>query len=65
LRIAEESGDNFTVGFARFSRGLALVGHGGPDSAQGLSRNVVDDLHTTGGMFARGMAACERLSRHG
>jgi adenylate cyclase len=38
LRIAEESGDNFTVGFARFTRGWALVSRGGPDSAQGVAQ---------------------------
>ena len=32
LRIAEESGDNFTVGFARYTRGLVLIHHGGADS---------------------------------
>jgi adenylate cyclase len=36
LRIAEESGDNFTVGFARYTRGLVLIHHGGADSEQGL-----------------------------
>jgi adenylate cyclase len=33
LRIAEESGDNFTVGFARYTRGLVLIHHDGLDSA--------------------------------
>ena len=102
LRIAEESGDNFTVGFARYTRGLVLIHHGGADSEQGfaqlaavrelstqerltmtmlpaidtyfarrkardgdldgaieLSRNVVDGLYASGGMFARGMAVGE------
>jgi adenylate cyclase len=38
LRIAEESGDNFTVGFARFTRGWALVSCGGADSEQGIAQ---------------------------
>jgi adenylate cyclase len=38
LRIAEESGDNFTVGFARYTRGLVLIHHGGADSEQGFAQ---------------------------
>jgi class 3 adenylate cyclase len=32
VRIAEQSGNDFTVGFARFTRGLVLVHHDGVDS---------------------------------
>jgi class 3 adenylate cyclase len=36
LRIAERSGDDFTVGFARFTRGMVLVHHANADTAEGL-----------------------------
>ena len=29
VRIAEQSGNDFTLGFARFTRGLAMIHHGG------------------------------------
>ncbi len=38
LGIAEESGDNFTVGFARYTRGLVLIHHGGAESEQGFAQ---------------------------
>lgn len=52
LRIAEHSGDDFTVGFARFTRGLVLIHHGNADSAEGL------DLLAA----VRELSAQERLS---
>lgn len=36
LHNAEHSGNDFTVGFARFTRGLALIHHGNTDSAHGF-----------------------------
>ena len=40
LRIAEESGDNFSVGFAHYTRGLVLIHHGGAESEQGFAQLV-------------------------
>ncbi len=37
LRIAESSGNDFTVGFARFTRGLALIHADGADTASGFA----------------------------
>lgn len=36
LRNAEHSGNDFTVGFARFTRGLALIHHANTESAHGF-----------------------------
>jgi adenylate cyclase len=36
LHSAEQSGNDFTVGFARFTRGLVLVHHGNSDTAHGF-----------------------------
>jgi hypothetical protein len=36
LRLAESSGNDFTVGFARFTRGLALIHHDGTASGPGF-----------------------------
>jgi adenylate cyclase len=47
LRIAEESGDNFTVGFARYTRGLVLIHHGGAETEQGFAQlTAVRELST-------------------
>jgi len=37
LRVAESSTNDFTVGFARFTRGRALIHHDGTDSAAGYA----------------------------
>jgi adenylate cyclase len=37
VRIAEQSGNDFTLGFARFIRGLALIHHDGADSERGFA----------------------------
>ncbi len=37
LRISERSGNDFTVGFARFTRGLALIHRDGADSDRGFA----------------------------
>ncbi|WAC90087.1 adenylate/guanylate cyclase domain-containing protein [Mycobacterium sp. Aquia_213] len=52
VRIAERSGDDFTVGFARFTRGVVLIHHENADTAEGLE------------LFAavRELSAQERLS---
>lgn len=52
VRIAERSGDDFTVGFARFTRALVLIHHESADTAAGLE------------LFAavRELSAQERLS---
>jgi adenylate cyclase len=52
LRIAEGSGNDFTVGFARFTRGLALIHHDGTDSGLGFKLLAA----------VRDLAAQERLS---
>jgi adenylate cyclase len=52
VRIAEHSGNDFTVGFARFTRGLAMIHHGGTDRGPGFA--LLADV--------RESAAQERLS---
>ena len=37
VRIAEQSGNDFTLGFARFTRGLAMIHHGGTDREAGFA----------------------------